>query len=82
MILFSLGTNIRSDKLTNHQKSALLQAFAKIPQTVIWKFETDTIDLPKNVIIRKWLPQNDILGNSYSRSCMFLNVLPYLLVDR
>lgn len=64
VILFSLGTNVRSDQLGLTTRQALLNAFAKLPQIVIWKFETDEIEgLPKNVIIRKWLPQNDILGH-------------------
>ena len=31
----------------------------------LWKFESDTlpIDLPKNVMVKAWLPQNDLLGH-------------------
>lgn len=30
---------------------------------MLWKFEAESLDdLPENVVIRKWLPQNDILG--------------------
>jgi glucuronosyltransferase len=40
----------------------LLSEFAKIEQIVLWKWEDDQLpDLPKNVIVRKWFPQNDIL---------------------
>lgn len=61
--MFSLGTNVRSDQLDSNTRKALLDAFAKLPHLVIWKFETDEIEgLPKNVVVRKWLPQNDILG--------------------
>lgn len=62
MIVFSLGSNVRSDKLDASLQEALFQAFRKLSQTVIWKFESDVKDIPKNVILRKWLPQNDILG--------------------
>ncbi|KAJ3648850.1 hypothetical protein Zmor_020621 [Zophobas morio] len=62
-IIFSLGTNIRSDKLDKRTQRALIDAFSKIPETVIWKFESDIENLPKNVIVRKWLPQNDALGH-------------------
>lgn len=68
VIVFSLGTNVRSDKLTVEQKSALVQAFAMLPYTVIWKFESEYLEeikLPVNVIIRKWLPQNDLLGTIF-----------------
>jgi len=43
--------------------SLLLSELSKIEQTVLWKWESDEVpQLPKNVIIRKWFPQNDILG--------------------
>lgn len=32
---------------------------------MIWKFDNDALaDLPSNVMIRKWLPQNDILAHA------------------
>ena len=44
------------------------EAFAKIPQTVIWK-QTGSFDFPvsKNVKLMKWIPQNDILGHPNTR---------------
>ncbi|XP_015837439.2 UDP-glycosyltransferase UGT5 [Tribolium castaneum] len=63
VIVFSLGTNVRSDKLNKRTQKALLDAFSKLEETVIWKFESEIENLPKNVIVRKWLPQNDILGH-------------------
>lgn len=62
VILFSLGTNVRSDKLHKDKRQALLDVFGKLKETVIWKFESDIENLPKNVFVRKWLPQSDILG--------------------
>ena len=42
---------------------AFLDAFAELPQRVLWKWETDSLPgQPKNVMLGKWLPQNDILG--------------------
>ncbi|PSN57998.1 hypothetical protein C0J52_08095 [Blattella germanica] len=63
-IFFSLGTNIRSDKLSQEKLKAFLGAFAELPQRVLWKFESDVLpNQPKNVMVRKWLPQNDILAH-------------------
>lgn len=62
VILFSLGTNIRSDLLDESKKRVILETFSKLKENVIWKFESNIDNLPKNVIVRKFLPQNDILG--------------------
>jgi glucuronosyltransferase len=40
-------------------------ALAQVPQKVLWKYEGDMKDIPKNVIIRKWFPQRDILCTHY-----------------
>ncbi|XP_069693588.1 UDP-glucosyltransferase 2-like [Periplaneta americana] len=64
-ILFSLGTNLRSDKISDEKRKALLDAFSEIPQRVLWKFETENLSgLPSNVKISKWLPQSDVLAHS------------------
>jgi glucuronosyltransferase len=63
-IFFSLGTNVRSDKMSPEKVKAFLDAFSELPQRVLWKWESDTLPgQPKNVKLGKWLPQNDILGN-------------------
>ncbi|KAK5648765.1 hypothetical protein RI129_003657 [Pyrocoelia pectoralis] len=63
LIIFTLGSYLRSDQMSISKRTAILNAFAKLPQTIFWKFESEIDDLPKNVIVRKWLPQNDILGS-------------------
>ncbi|KAF2888729.1 hypothetical protein ILUMI_17444 [Ignelater luminosus] len=63
VIFFSLGAYLRSDKLTDFQRNNLIETFKQLPQTILWKYEADNLPgLPKNVIIRKSFPQNDILG--------------------
>ena len=40
------------------------EVFSKLPYKVLWKYEDETVKgLPKNVMIKKWMPQQDVLGN-------------------
>jgi hypothetical protein len=62
VILFSMGSNLKSKDLSEGVRNTLLKTFSKIKQQVLWKFETDLPDTPPNVKIMNWLPQQDILG--------------------
>lgn len=42
--------------------NAFKEALAQVPQRVLWKYEGEMEDPPKNVMIRKWFPQRDILS--------------------
>lgn len=48
--------------MDTHLISAFRDAFAEIPQRVIWKFEEKIENLTDNVMLTKWMPQRDILG--------------------
>jgi UDP:flavonoid glycosyltransferase YjiC (YdhE family) len=65
-ILMSLGSNVRSDRLKDRIEM-FIQAFSELSDyNFLWKFETpDALKdkLPPNVMIKKWLKQNDILGH-------------------
>nr|AHX56951.1 UDP-glycosyltransferase 211H1 [Strigamia maritima] len=66
-ILFSLGSNVKSKFLPDDKKQSFLKALARLNQTVIWKYEDDLKETPKNVLVRKWLPQQDLLGDNRAR---------------
>ncbi|XP_029708692.2 UDP-glycosyltransferase UGT5-like [Aedes albopictus] len=64
VIYFSLGAYLQSSLMPMEKRSIILSVFAKLKQRVIWKFESeDLTDVPDNVLIRKWAPQNDILAH-------------------
>jgi UDP:flavonoid glycosyltransferase YjiC (YdhE family) len=64
VIYFSLGSNVRSDRMPQEKRRAFLDAFSELPQRILWKWESDTLPgQPPNVKLGKWLPQQDILGN-------------------
>lgn len=53
---------IRAKTLPIDKREGLVEAFATFKQTVVWKYENDTLpNQPSNVHIRKWMPQRDIL---------------------
>lgn len=44
---------------------AFIEVFRGLKQKVLWKYEDESIpNLPANVMIRKWLPQNDVLAHT------------------
>lgn len=41
------------------------EVLAKVPQRILWKYEGEMEDPPKNVMIKKWLPQRDVLSKIF-----------------
>jgi glucuronosyltransferase len=71
-IYISMGSNLKSSEMPEDKRQAFLEAISKLKQRVLWKWETDSLQgQPKNVMINKWLPQSDILGN-ISLYCIIL----------
>lgn len=67
-VLMSLGTNILSNLLGDAVLTAILKTFESLPEyNFIWKFESEPHELPikpsKNVMVSKFLPQNDLLAH-------------------
>ncbi|KAL7645204.1 UNVERIFIED_CONTAM: hypothetical protein RMT77_003590 [Armadillidium vulgare] len=63
VIYFSLGTVCQGSTIPENFKKILVEAFSKLKQRVIWKFEEEFENLPKNIMIKNFLPQQDILGH-------------------
>ena len=62
-IFFSMGSILQSSNLPESKIKAFLEAFSKMKEKILWKWETETLPgQPKNVKLGKWLPQSDILG--------------------
>lgn len=62
VIYFSMGSNLRSKTFPDKLKKELLTMFSGLKQTVLWKFEENLPDLPQNVKIVEWAPQQSVLG--------------------
>ena len=64
VVLVAFGSVLKSSKMSEENRIKLVTAFGKLRQRVIWKWETETMpDLPSNVKLSKWLPQEDVLGH-------------------
>ncbi|XP_044744834.1 UDP-glucosyltransferase 2-like isoform X2 [Coccinella septempunctata] len=63
-ILFSFGTNMKIKDMDEDKLKAILEGLRKIaPMKVVFKSEIELKNAPKNVLVSKWLPQNDILAH-------------------
>ncbi|XP_041979328.1 UDP-glycosyltransferase UGT5-like [Aricia agestis] len=63
-IYVNFGSNVKSSELPIEKKNTFLKIFKNLKQTVLWKWEDDNLEnKPENVVIRKWLPQKDILAH-------------------
>lgn len=64
VVYFSLGSFVRSAYMSEQHRQTFVRVFGSLRQRVVWKFESDDLsDRPDNVLIDKWLPQNDILAH-------------------
>ncbi|GAB0099854.1 hypothetical protein DMENIID0001_157440 [Sergentomyia squamirostris] len=72
LILFSLGTNVKSWMLGDEKIQKFIEIFRQLPQyTILWKFDNEEIpNIPKNVIIKRWVPQNDVLAHPNAKLFM------------
>ncbi|CAL4092366.1 unnamed protein product, partial [Meganyctiphanes norvegica] len=62
-IYMSFGSIVKPSEMPEEWRQVFIKAFSSIDQKVLWKFDQETMaDLPDNVVLRKWLPQQDILG--------------------
>uniref|UniRef100_A0AAR5P7Z0 UDP-glucuronosyltransferase n=3 Tax=Dendroctonus ponderosae TaxID=77166 RepID=A0AAR5P7Z0_DENPD len=63
-IYFSMGSSVKASNLPDYFRALLMIVFRNLPQRVLWKYEGDDLtDLPSNVLLGKWLPQQDVLGH-------------------
>ncbi|XP_037780320.1 uncharacterized protein LOC119576750 [Penaeus monodon] len=63
VVYFSLGSTNQGTAIPRHYRDILLQAFRRINQRVLWKNVEEVDDVPENVLVRKWIPQQDVLAH-------------------
>lgn len=62
VVYFSMGSCLKGTQMPIEIRNAIIKAFSQIKEKVLWKFENDSLNVPENVKIQKWLPQQDVLG--------------------
>lgn len=63
-VYFSLGTHVKSSRMSADRIQAFVDVFKGLPQRVLWKFEEDSVPgLSSNVMLAKWIPQADVLAH-------------------
>lgn len=63
VIYFSFGSLVKGHTMPADKRQAFINAFKRLPQRVIWKWENDTMEgKTDNILIGKWMPQFDILS--------------------
>lgn len=60
-----MGSSVKAANMPDNLRQLLINTFSRLPYRVLWKYESNLIqnDLPPNVKISRWLPQQDILGH-------------------
>ncbi|XP_047007259.1 UDP-glucuronosyltransferase 2C1 [Ictalurus punctatus] len=67
VIVMSLGTMV--GQLPHDVASSIAEAFAELPQKVIWRYKGDRPStVGNNTLIMDWIPQNDLLGHPKTRA--------------
>lgn len=64
VILFTMGTFLEASDFSLDQRKEIIRALGQLKERVIWRYNLPDADqLPKNILARKWLPQNEILAH-------------------
>nr|XP_045606496.1 UDP-glycosyltransferase UGT5-like [Procambarus clarkii] len=63
VIYFSLGSVATGVSMPDELRRIFLDAFRRLEYRVIWKYESKLEGVSENVLIKEWMPQQDILAD-------------------
>ncbi|XP_059353288.1 UDP-glycosyltransferase UGT5-like [Daphnia carinata] len=68
LVIFTLGSAVPVSSMPKETLASFIRVFSKFPQRVVWKWEAEMpLNLPSNIMMVKWLPQQDFLGHPNAR---------------
>ncbi|XP_074660127.1 UDP-glucuronosyltransferase 2B17-like [Tubulanus polymorphus] len=69
VVVVSFGSML--SELPPEYARVFIEAFSKLKQRVVWRYipngELERVKLPDNVMVSKWLPQNDLLAHKNTK---------------
>lgn len=64
VIFVSFGSVLQASQMSDELRIKLTTVFGQLKQRILWKWESEEMkDKPDNVVLSKWLPQQDILAH-------------------
>lgn len=81
VIYLSLGSVGQPFSMPSQYRQVLTQALGKLDQRVIWRYKDEVDNLPDNVLVREWLPQQqqDVLAHPHVKA--FVNLGDFLSIQ-
>ena len=65
VVYVSFGSALKPSQMEDSQKTVFRESFKELKDMpIIWKWDEDDLSgIPENVMVQKWLPQNDLLAH-------------------
>jgi len=63
VVFVSFGSQLRPEQMPRDKLEMFVEAFRRIKMSVLWKWDAEVPDLPDNVKLSSWVPQQDLLGH-------------------
>ncbi|CAL7934259.1 unnamed protein product [Xylocopa violacea] len=70
VLYFNLGSLMKTATAPKEKLELFVKVFNSLPRKVLWKWDVDIENLSSNIMLKKWLPQYDVL-NHPNVKCFF-----------
>ena len=68
VVLVSFGSALSASQMSSNQQEIFKESFKELGIPIIWKWDGDVTNMPGNVLVQTWLPQNDLLAHPNLRA--------------